>query len=76
LVGGCDEEREVGPRGSAMSMVYVRGRTSDRTYHWCRNCPKYPKVYTHATHKRPLVMLCPDCEAREQEGSCREMSAR
>jgi hypothetical protein len=76
LIGGCDEEGEVESRGSAMSVVYVRGRTSDRTYHWCRSCPKYPKVYTHATYKRPQVMLCADCEARERDGICDDMSAR
>jgi hypothetical protein len=55
--------------------IYVRGRTGDPTYHWCRNCVNFPVIYAHATPNRPKALLCPECDLLEQDGSCRTIGA-
>lgn len=53
-------------------VIYVRGTGGgDKNYHWCRSCPKYPTLrISHATGKRPVLLLCPECERREREDTC------
>jgi Zn finger protein HypA/HybF involved in hydrogenase expression len=55
-------------------VIYVRGRTSDQTYHWCRNCRSFPAVYAHATPNRPTAMLCPECDGLDRQGGCHQIA--
>ena len=52
--------------------IYVRGTGGgDKNYHWCLNCPAYPRLrITHATQLRPAAFLCPECKKREQGDQC------
>jgi len=53
--------------------TYRRKRGSD-TWHWCRNCSKYPtEDYEEITvYGRPTSgELCNECLAKERENNCR-----
>ncbi len=52
-------------------VIYKRKKGSD-TWHWCKNCSRYPSgpdVETKTT--RPSYDLCNECKSKEREGSCR-----
>jgi hypothetical protein len=51
-------------------IIYVRDRTRDSTYHWCRECPQYPANITHSSVRRPSEHLCALCAAMERDGTC------
>ena len=54
--------------------TYVKASASD-TWHWCRNCSKYPTgpgTVKESTTKRPAEgELCNECKAKEKAGNCR-----
>jgi hypothetical protein len=53
--------------------IYVRSSADgDRNYHWCQNCPSYPSTFSHSTSRRPVALLCPECEQSERDGACDE----
>ena len=51
--------------------IYVRNTgAGDRNYHWCRSCPNYPATFSHSTARRPVALLCAECEKSELDGAC------
>ncbi len=53
--------------------VYKKQEGSD-TWHWCANCPQYPKgeEVTSRQSKPDYGKLCTTCETLEQTGNCRK----
>jgi hypothetical protein len=53
--------------------TYRRRKTSSDTWHWCRNCSKWPTSgYEEVTVPgRPSYgELCNECRAKESNGTC------
>ena len=53
--------------------MYICHKT-ETTWHWCRNCPDYPKgnyVINRATPP-PKEELCPKCAEMAKAGRCEE----
>jgi len=51
--------------------MYYKKPSSD-TWHWCRNCSKFPNgsdVVTSRT-KPSSGELCNECKAKDREGNC------
>ena len=47
----------------------VKGRD---TWHWCRNCSKWPTSnYEERTSKPNSDELCNECKAKTEAGTCR-----
>jgi hypothetical protein len=52
--------------------IYIRGADGgDTNYHWCLDCPNFPRTVTHSTLRRPLSNVCPQCDEKERNGTCR-----
>jgi hypothetical protein len=52
-------------------MAYRRKKGSD-TWHWCRNCSKWPtSSYDERTSKPSSGELCNECQSKEKAGTCR-----
>lgn len=53
--------------------VYKRKEGSD-TWHWCANCPEYPKGenVTSRQSKPEYGKFCPVCELKEKTGDCKQ----
>jgi hypothetical protein len=41
------------------------------TWHWCRNCSKYPSQIKKSQTNRPSWDLCEECKDKEKDGTCR-----
>ena len=51
---------------------YRKLKTSD-TWHWCKNCTKWPtKDYTSTHFKPSSGELCNECKAKDREETCRK----
>jgi hypothetical protein len=51
-------------------MAYRRKKGSD-TWHWCRNCSRWPiSDYDERYTKPESGELCNECRAKEKEGKC------
>jgi len=52
---------------------YVRRKGSD-TWHWCRNCSRYPVGPDVETrYSKPTDgELCNECKSKEKEGRCQK----
>ena len=54
-------------------MAYRRRHNSD-TWHWCRNCSRWP-VTDYERRDKPATAnpkdLCNECKAKEHNGDCR-----
>jgi len=48
--------------------TYVKGHDKD-TWHWCKNCVKYPHTIAKTTTIREWD-LCEECKAKERAGTC------
>jgi len=48
---------------------YVKGSDHDN-WHWCKNCSQYPVFIYSRQWDNPLSDLCPQCEAKEDNGEC------
>ncbi len=48
---------------------YVKGSGHDN-WHWCKNCSQYPFFVYERRFEKPKSKLCPQCEAKEQNGEC------
>jgi hypothetical protein len=67
----------LGPRnrGTALSVedamtTYVQAEDGG-IWHWCNNCSHYPQTVAKQVEYRPSWNLCPECEAKELDGTCR-----
>jgi hypothetical protein len=51
--------------------VYKKKKGSD-TWHWCKNCSKYPTGFdTETSSTKPTSgELCNECRSKEKEGKC------
>ena len=56
-------------KGGEIMAEYRRRKSSD-TWHWCRNCSKWPTSNYDSRHTRPSYDLCNECKAKEKEGRC------
>jgi hypothetical protein len=43
-------------------------------WHWCGNCADYPRYPKRTQTERPKRGLCIECRAREQNGTCRDVT--
>lgn len=51
-------------------MTYRKKKGSD-TWHYCRNCSKWPTSdYDEQSSKPSTGELCNECKAKEQAGTC------
>lgn len=51
---------------------YRKVKGSD-TWHWCKNCSKWPTSgYESSLTKPASGELCNECKAKEREGTCRK----
>ena len=52
------------------TVTYVRRPERD-TWHWCRNCSRFPETQEVKTSsRRPRADLCDECKAKERDGRC------
>lgn len=51
-------------------VIYVKGSESD-TWHWCKNCTRYPKNIYQKRSDRPSFDLCNQCKSKERDKTCR-----
>ena len=57
-------------------MTMYRRKKGKITWHWCKNCPNYPKssydlMYIKSTKTRPLTSkFCKKCEKKEKRNDC------
>jgi hypothetical protein len=49
-------------------MPYVLSQSN--TWHWCRNCSKYPSYPKQTKTTRPSWDLCEECKAKERTNAC------
>ena len=49
--------------------LYVKSASG--TWHWCRNCSKYPSSVVKTQTTRPAWDLCEECKSKEKNGTCR-----
>ena len=49
--------------------TYVKSDSG--TWHWCKNCSKYPSNPVKTQTTRPAWDLCEECKAKEKNGTCR-----
>ena len=53
-------------------MPYRRKKGSD-TWHYCRNCSKWPTSDYDEQHSKPITgELCNECRGKEANGECRK----
>jgi hypothetical protein len=45
-------------------------KSSSGTWHWCRNCVKYPSHPVKTQTTRPDWDLCEECKAKQRDGNC------
>jgi hypothetical protein len=50
--------------------TYVQAAKSD-TWHWCRNCSRYPSKPAKRRTTRPRYDLCNECKGKEAKRNCR-----
>ncbi len=50
-------------------VAYVKGSEHDN-WHWCKNCTQYPPYVYERRFVKPQSKLCPQCEAKENNGEC------
>jgi len=50
--------------------TYVKGHDKD-TWHWCKNCSKYPQTIAKTTTVREWD-LCEECKDKEKLKTCQE----
>ncbi len=54
-----------------MERLNYRRQYKSDTWHWCRNCPDWPKEDYTIRHYRPTRgRLCEKCRKLEDDGSC------
>jgi hypothetical protein len=56
-------------------MATYRKKKGSDTWHWCRNCSKWPTsdYEETVTSTRPIIgELCNECKGKEKDGSCRQ----
>lgn len=51
-------------------MEYRRRKGSD-TWHWCRNCSRWPTINYDVKNSRPSWDLCNECKSKEKKNDCR-----
>lgn len=52
--------------------MYRRSKSSD-TWHWCKNCSKFPKENYIEQAKKPTTgEQCNECRVKELRGQCRK----
>lgn len=48
-----------------------RKKDGEDTWHWCRNCSKWPASGYKEEQSKPLSgPLCNECKAKDQSGTC------
>ena len=53
-------------------MTYRKKRGSD-TWHWCRNCSKWPESGFDQESAKPTTgELCNECKSKDRTGACRK----
>jgi len=58
-------------------MTMYRRKKGRYTWHWCKNCPNFPKgsfdlMYIKSTKIRPPTKkFCKKCEKKEKRNDCR-----
>lgn len=50
-------------------MAYRRKKDSD-TWHWCRNCSRWPTSDYVEQQNRPAYDLCNECKGKEKSDNC------
>lgn len=51
-------------------MAFRKSKGSD-TWHWCRNCSKYPSSnFDESSSKPSSGELCNECKSKERDGRC------
>ena len=51
-------------------MEYRKRKGSD-TWHWCRNCPKWPTSDYDVTYEMPTTgKLDKECKSKDDKGEC------
>lgn len=58
-----------GVKGGEKVTTYVKSSNSN-TWHWCKNCSKYPNIVSESRTTRPAWDLCEECKAKERNGNC------
>ena len=55
------------------SVVTYRRRTSNDTWHWCRNCSTWPtNDYEESLSKPTVGELCNECHGKQRAGNCNQ----
>jgi hypothetical protein len=45
-------------------------QSASGTWHWCRNCSKFPTNAVKTQDSRPSWDLCEECKSKEHNGNC------
>lgn len=53
-----------------VKMVEYRKRKGSDTWHWCKNCSKWPTSNYDSRYSRPSYDLCNECKAKEKDEKC------
>jgi len=54
-------------------MIEYRKKRGSDTWHWCRNCSRWPTSDYDVRYTEPTSgELCNECKAKEREGVCRK----
>jgi hypothetical protein len=65
----CEGQTTHPRKGEAGMATYVQSNSN--TWHWCRNCSKYPSAPKKTQTTRPSWDLCEECKDKERKGNCR-----
>ena len=53
-------------------MKEYRKRKNSDTWHWCKNCSKWPTSNYEARYSKPSSgELCNECKAKDSKGECK-----
>ena len=52
-------------------LIYRKKRGSD-TWHWCKNCSKWPIVDYEESKDPKSGELCNECRSKDKEGECKK----
>ena len=54
-------------------MTEYRKRKGSDTWHWCRNCSKWPTSNYESKYKKPTSgELCNECKSKDKKGECKK----
>lgn len=53
-----------------MAKTYRRRKTGTDTWHFCKNCSRWPTSNYDERHDRPSFDLCNECKSKEKEDNC------